>query len=92
MRKPLSLPGRPALGGVAFVQHQRFECVEIRPHTTRDGRHIELTRWLSHCTDCGAPFDLITPRRAAAVRVDRRRCEEHRNPKRRVTVSAGARA
>jgi hypothetical protein len=92
MRKLITLPGRPDLGSIAFVQHQRFECVEIRPHTTRDGRSMELVRWLSQCSDCGAPFDLRTPRRAAPVRVDRRRCAEHRDPKRRVKVAAGASA
>ena len=30
MKTRLTLPGRPELGGIAFVQHQRFECVEIR--------------------------------------------------------------
>ena len=92
MRKLITLPGRPDLGSIAFVQHQRFECVEIRPHTTRDGRSMELVRWVSQCSDCGAPFDLLTPRRAATVRVDRRRCAEHRDPKRRVKVAVGASA
>jgi hypothetical protein len=92
MKTRLTLPGRPALGGIAFVQHQRFECVEIRPHKTMDGRQMELTRWRSHCADCGAPFELLTPRRNVAVRVDRRRCAEHRDPKRRVKIPAGAEA
>jgi hypothetical protein len=92
MKTRLTLPGRPALGGIAFVQHQRFECVEIRPHKTMDGRQMELTRWQSHCADCGAPFELLTPRRTVAVRVDRRRCAEHRDPKRRVKIPAGAEA
>ncbi len=92
MRKLITLPGRPDLGSIAFVQHQRFECVEVRPHTTRDGRSMELVRWLSQCTECGAPFDLLTPRRGMPVRVDRRRCAEHRDPKRRVKVPAGASA
>jgi hypothetical protein len=92
MKVTNSLPGQPEVGTVAFVQHQRFECVEIRPHTRRDGRRIELSRWISHCTDCSAPFDLVTPRRMAPVRVDRRRCAEHRDPKRRVRVPAGASA
>ncbi len=92
MKIRLTLPGRPALGGIAFVQHQRFECVEIRPHKTMDGRQMELTRWQSHCADCGAPFELLTPRRNVAVRVDRRRCAEHRDPKRRVKIPAGAEA
>ncbi|MCA4920350.1 MAG: hypothetical protein ING82_13060 [Roseomonas sp.] len=92
MKTRLTLPGRPALGGIAFVQHQRFECVEIRPHKTMDGRQMELTRWQSHCADCGAPFELLTPRRNVAVRVDLRRCAEHRDPKRRVKIPAGAEA
>ena len=92
MKTRLTLPGRPALGGIAFVQHQRCECVEIRPHKTMDGRQMELTRWQSHCADCGAPFELLTPRRNVAVRVDRRRCAEHRDPKRRVKIPAGAEA
>ena len=92
MKTRLTLPGRPVLGSIALVQHQRFECVEIRPHKTMDGRQIELTRWLSHCADCGAPFDLLAPRRNAPVRVDRRRCAEHRDPKRRVKIPVGAEA
>ena len=87
-----SLPGQPQVGSVAFVQHQRFECVEIRPHITRTGRDIELSIWVARCADCGAPFDLVTPRRAGPVRVDRRRCAEHRDPKRRVRMPAGASA
>jgi anti-sigma-K factor RskA len=62
------------------------------PHKTMDGRQMELTRWQSHCADCGAPFELLTPRRNVAVRVDRRRCAEHRDPKRRVKIPAGAEA
>jgi hypothetical protein len=34
----------------------------------------------------------LTPRRNVAVRVDRRRCAEHRDPKRRVKMPAGAEA
>ncbi|WP_368416553.1 hypothetical protein [Falsiroseomonas sp.] len=92
MKTSLSLPGRPEIGSVALVQHQRFECVEIRPHVTRTGRDVELSIWIGRCADCGAPFDLVTPRRAGPVRVDRRRCAEHRDPKRRVKVPAGASA
>ena len=89
MKTSLSLPGRPEIGCVALVQHQRFECVEIRPHVTRTGRDVELSIWIGRCADCGVPFDLVTPRRAGPVRVDRRRCAEHRDPKRRVKVPAG---
>ena len=90
MKTTLSLPGQPEIGCVAFVQHQRFECVGIQPYITRAGRDVQLSLWVGRCADCGAPFDLVTPRRNGAVRVDRRRCAEHRDPKRRVTVSARA--
>lgn len=84
----LSLPGRPEIGRVAFVRRQRFECVEIRPHVTRTGRDVELAVWVGGCAECGAAFELVTPRRGESVRVDRRRCDLHRQPGKRVSSQA----
>ena len=92
MTTTLTLPGNPEVGLSALVQQQRFECVEIRPYITRAGKNSELAIWQAPCADCGAPFELITPRRKAPVRVDRRRCDLHRYPGRRVNGCRGSQA
>jgi hypothetical protein len=90
MTTTLTLPGRPEIGSKAHVQQQRFECVGLRPHRTRDGRDVQLAVWQAPCADCGAPFQLVTPVRERTVRVDRRRCDAHRRPGSRVKRTGSA--
>lgn len=84
MTTTLTLPGRPEIGTTSIIHRQRFECVAFQPYRTRDGRDVQLAVWQAPCAECGASFQLVTPTRSQGVRVDRRRCDLHRKPGKRV--------
>lgn len=69
-------------GAVRMVRGQRYECVGLRPHRTRDGRITTLAVWETYCAACGAPFEALTP--AGGKFEPNRRCAAHRAPGRRV--------
>ena len=91
MKIASSLPGIPDIGSTTLVGEQRFACVAVQPYVTQDGRRLELSVWEAPCAECGQPFRYLTPRRKSPVRVDRRRCDLHRQPGKRVGQH-GARA
>ena len=84
-----SLPGNPAIGSATDIGAQRFACVGVQPYVTRDGRDLELSVWEAPCAECGLPFRYLTPRRKEPVRIDRRRCDLHRRPGKRVHDQGG---
>ena len=67
--------------GTRFNLHrQRYFCVGIKEHETRDGRWLQLLRLETDCPDCGETFRLLTTKTNARKRILTRRCEDCRRP------------
>lgn len=69
------------IGTEMAVRGRDFLCVEIRPHTRRDGKETKLAVWKSRCAVCGEEFTCLSPARAG-VFSPRINCEKHAGTRR----------
>lgn len=72
----------PVAGQVAMHKGQRFECLRVEPYTRKDGQPSGIAVWQSHCAECAEPFTF--KRGIGHFRAERRRCEAHASPGKRV--------
>lgn len=75
----------PPLGTKHERYGNRYELVEIRPHTRRDGTPSAILTWQGDCADCGVPF-LQT--QGLTTNSLNRRCDYCKNPTRCATKEA----
>ena len=62
------------------VKGQTYERRGRVPHTTKDGREIDLQCLLSRCAHCGEVFVFTTTEDNIARGYINRRCTKHRRP------------
>lgn len=53
------------------------------PYMKRDGTETTLSRWFTHCAQCGEPFEATTPTHSLEFHPSRR-CAKHKRPGQRV--------
>lgn len=59
---------------------QTYTFVCYQPHTTRDGREVDLAVWTSPCVVCGALFEVTTHENPDVTPYLNRRCTKHKRP------------
>lgn len=65
----------------SFVRSgQTYTFLRYQPHTTRDGREIDLSVWTSPCVVCGSRFEVTTPENPNVTPYLNRRCAKHKRP------------
>jgi hypothetical protein len=57
---------------------QRYEVIDLEPHTRLDGTLTTLAVWKSHCNTCGCEFVTRSP--VIVTQMLSRRCQEHKRP------------
>lgn len=62
------------LGDSIKVRRRIYTYVRTEPHTTQDGREVELIVWKSKCRECKASFEVKAVKLAAQAYVNSR-CE-----------------
>jgi hypothetical protein len=67
------------IGKQKMFQGQVYLCIDIEPHTCRDGRETRLAVWRSACAECGGPFVFRLPVSHRKF-MPSRRCTKHRRP------------
>lgn len=74
-----------AEGTILIDAGQQYRCDRIEPYQRKDGTMTTLAVWVSHCADCGDPFEYKTPRKAHKPKFNRR-CQLHKAPLKPVVV------
>lgn len=67
-----------AVGQVRYNRGQKFECIAIEPHVTRNGKDSELWVLRTNCAQCNRLFTFRLPRRGVLRGDVSRRCDDHK--------------
>jgi len=67
------------LGDAIVVRGQGYQLVAFEPHMRKDGSKTKLAVWSSCCAQCGEAFTCRSPMTCPP---QRRRCDEHKAPRR----------
>lgn len=54
------ISGIPAVGIELMLDDQRYEAVQVAPHTRLDGGQSFLITWRAPCASCSQPFEQVT--------------------------------
>jgi len=69
--------------GVRTYHGQRYTVADTCERERSNGTLATIIVWRSICANCGAPFAISTPARAATFKPNRR-CQRHKRPGHRV--------
>lgn len=77
----ITFPSLPPIGLAISHGGQRFDLVDTEDHQRKDGTWTKLLVWQTECATCGEGFMGRSPAHSLP---QVRRCEEHRQPGKRV--------
>lgn len=83
---------RRGLGQGKSYDGQTYLLLDVQACTNRSGAKTFLAVWQSMCADCGEPFTFCQSIRRQKFQPNRRRCDAHRAPGKRVQWRAPVQA
>lgn len=84
--KAIRFTSIPTAGMVLDLRGQTYVMTGTRSHQRKDGLQTEVLKWVSHCSECGQPFEVTT---SLVICYLNRRCPLHHRPGRVASTRSG---